>query len=79
MSLPPYSSPDRYRRPGAPGNWEQPGLIPLRPLTVGEIFGSGIVVVRKHLWPLGGAALLVAALSTIVTISVLVGSGSLQT
>jgi hypothetical protein len=78
VSLPPYSSPDRYSRPGAPGSWEQPGLIPLRPLTVGEIFGSAIVVVRKHLLPLGGAAVLVAALSTIVTIGILVGSGSLQ-
>lgn len=77
--MPQYPGPDRYNRPGATDSWDQPGLIPLRPLALGEIFGSAIVVVRRNLLPLGGAAALVAGLSTLITLGVLVGSGSLQT
>lgn len=77
--MPQYPSPDRSNRPGATNSWDQPGLIPLRPLALGEIFGSAIVVVRRNLWPLGGAAALVAGVSTLVTLGVLAASGSLQT
>jgi hypothetical protein len=77
--MPQYPSPDRYGRPGAPNSWDQPGLIPLRPLALGEIFGSAIVILRRNLLPLGGAAVLVAGLSTLVTLSMLIGTGSLQT
>lgn len=79
MSLPPFPSPDHYGKPGPRNSWEQPGLIPLRPLTVGEILGISVTVVRRHLVPLGGTAMLVGLLSTVSTVALLAGTGALQT
>ena len=76
MSQPPYPSPEQY---GGARSWDQPGLIPLRPMTVGEVLGTGGNVVRRHLVPLGGVAIGVAALSAVVTLGTLALSGSLGT
>ncbi len=79
MSLPQFPSPEQYGRPGTRSSWEQPGLIPLRPLTVGEVLGAAVTVVRRHIVPLGGAAMLVGLLSTVGTLGLLAGTGALQT
>ena len=79
MSLPQFPSPEQYGRPGPGSSWEQPGLIPLRPLTIGEILAISLTVVRRHLVPLGGAAMLVGLLSTVSTLGLLAGTGALQT
>lgn len=78
VSVPQYPRPDQSGKPG-PGSWEQPGLIPLRPMTVVEVLGVGWRILKHNLLPLGGAAVLVAALSTTVTLSSLALTGSLQT
>lgn len=39
---------------------EQPGLIPLRPLRVGEILGAGLTVLRRHFARLAGLSLAVS-------------------
>jgi len=79
VSVPRYPSPGPYDGSAAQGSWEQPGIIPLRPMTIGEILGAGFAVLRRHLLPLGGAAVLVAALGTCLTFGALAVSGSLQT
>jgi hypothetical protein len=79
VSLPQFPSPEQYGRPGYRSSWEQPGLIPLRPLTVGEVLGAAVTVVRRHFVPLGGAAMLVGLLSTICTLGLLSVTGALQT
>jgi hypothetical protein len=79
VTLPQYPSPEQYGRPGAPGPGEQPGSIPLRPMAVGEILGVAVTVLRRHLVPLGGAAIAVSALSSAVTLGTLAGTGSLET
>jgi hypothetical protein len=48
-------------------------------MTVGDILSAGFAVLRRHLVPLGGAAVLVAAISTCVTYGLLAAGGSLQT
>ena len=78
MSVPRYPTPEPSGASGRAGFGDQPGLIPLRPLGVGEILASAVQVVRRHLLPLGGAAMLVAALSTAATLGVLAASGSLD-
>ena len=79
MSIPRYPSPGPYDGSAAQGPWEQPGIIPLRPMTVGDILSAGFAVLRRHLLPLGGAAVLVAAISTCVTFGTLAAAGSLRT
>jgi len=79
VSLPQYPNPQQYGSPGTQRSWEQPGVIPLRPLTIGEILAAAVTVVRRHLLPLGGAAVLAAAVSTAATLALLAGTGSLQT
>lgn len=79
MSLPQYPGPDRDGRPGRQGSWEQPGLIPLRPLAVGEILSAAFAVVRRHFVPLAGAAMAVGLLSTVATLGLLSVTGVLQT
>jgi hypothetical protein len=69
--------PDPYGRSGGGPAWEQPGLIPLRPMTIGDILGIGWAVLRRHLAPLAGAAVLVSAVSSVVTIATLWLFGSL--
>jgi hypothetical protein len=79
VSIPRYPSPGPYDGSAAQGPWEQPGIIPLRPMTVGDILSAGFAVLRRHLVPLGGAAVLVAAISTCVTFGTLAAAGSLRT
>ena len=74
--MPSYPGPEQY---GAPRQWQSPGPVPLRPMTVGEILGLGWGVVRRSLGPLAGAAIAVGALSAAVTFGALAATGSLQT
>lgn len=53
----------------------QPGIIPLRPLSISEILSAAVTVVRKHFVALGSLALGFAALSSAALIAVLVASG----
>jgi hypothetical protein len=46
---------------------------------VGEILGVAVTVLRRHLVPLGGVAIVVSALSSAVTLGTLVATGSLET
>ena len=82
MSFPEYPRQDPYGGQPYPGQgaWPvaQPGPIPLRPLSVGEILGVAVTVVRRSLLPLVLAALLVAALSAAATVGVLAAAGTLQ-
>jgi len=73
--MPQYPRPEQF---GAGRRGEYPGLIPLRPLGVGEILAAAVLVVRRHLLPLGAVAVLVSGLSTAVTLGVLAGTGSLS-
>jgi len=73
VSLPPYPQPFR---PAADA--PQPGLYPLRPLTVGEILSTGFQVTRRHLAVLAPMALVVAGLNIAVTLGVLAANGSLH-
>ncbi len=67
--LPPY-----FPAASAP----DPGSIPLRPLTVGELIGSGFAVVRRHLGLLGPIAVLIAAVSAGAEIAILSATGTLE-
>lgn len=82
MSYPEYPRQDPYGRPypGRPDAWgaTQPGPIPLRPLTVGEILGTAVTVLRRSLAPLVLTALVVGVLSAAVTVGVLAAAGTLQ-
>ena len=79
MSFPQYPSPEQHGRSGGGPAWDQPGLIPLRPMTIGDILGTGWAVLRRHLAPLAGVAIAVAATSTILTVGTLWLTGSLST
>ncbi len=60
------------RYPAEPaGGWEQPGLYPLRPLTIGEIFAAAFRVARRHAGVLVPAALLSATLVAAANLGVL--------
>ena len=48
-------------------------------MTIGEILLAGVTVVRRNLVPLGGAAVLVGAVSAAATLALLAGTGTLQT
>lgn len=75
VSLPPYppsiASGSGF---GAP----QPGLYPLRPLTVGEILSAGLQVSRRHLRTLGPIALVLALLNASVSLGVMAANGALH-
>lgn len=43
--VPSYPDPFGGYRPAAPA---QPGIVPLRPLTIGELLNGGLTVVRRH-------------------------------
>ena len=73
--MPQYPRPEQF---GGGRRGDNPGLIPLRPLGVGEILAAAVLVVRRHLLPLGAAAVLVSAASTVVTLGVMAASGSLS-
>lgn len=77
MSYPQYPAANPYGQ--GPGSRDQPGLIPLRPMTVGEVLGVGWAILKRNIVQLSGAAVLVAALSTVVTLGTLSLTGSLQT
>src|SRR5664279_5041026 len=76
VSMPHYPRPEQY---GAGRRVENPGLIPLRPLGVGDVLAAAVLVVRRHLLPLGAVAVLVSAASTAVTLGVIAAGGSLST
>ena len=66
--------------PPPPSGWGQPadpGPIPLRPLTAGDLLGAGLGVVRRHLGLLGPLSVLVAALSSAASLGVLAATGTL--
>lgn len=73
MSIPPYPSPA-----GSALGPRQPGLYPLRPLTIGEILGTGLRVAWRHLVVLAPFALVVSLLGTAANIAVLAANGSLR-
>jgi hypothetical protein len=67
--------------PAPPPGWGQqpdPGPIPLRPLTAGDLLGAGFGVVRRHLALLGPVAVLVSALSSAAVLGILAISGTLH-
>jgi hypothetical protein len=74
-----YPSQDPYGQPGGAGARDQPGLIPLRPQRVGEMLGVAFAVLRRHLLPLGGAAIGIALLSSVVLLGLVSANGALQT
>ena len=82
MSYPEYPRQDPYGRsyPGQPDSWAlaAPGPIPLHPMSVGEILGVAVTVLRRRLVPLVLAALVVGVLSAGTTVGVLAAAGSLQ-
>ena len=64
--------PGQFGPPGAPG-WTpppKPGLIPLRPLTLGGILGASFQVLRRNPRPTFGFALLVTGIVGVVTLFV---------
>lgn len=74
MSLPypPYP-------PGAGmGRAAQPGIMPLRPLDVGEILVAGFTVARRRLGLLAGIALLTGLLSSATTWALVAANGELD-
>lgn len=65
---PPYGAPQQPY--GAPGGWTpppKPGLVPLRPLTLGDVLGGAFQVLRRNPRPTFGFALVMSLLSTAVT------------
>ncbi|MET0966527.1 MAG: hypothetical protein ABWZ02_09035, partial [Nakamurella sp.] len=74
-----YPSQDPYGQPGGAGARDQPGLIPLRPQRVGEMLGVAFAVLRRHLLPLGGAAVGIALLSSVVLLGLVSANDALQT
>jgi hypothetical protein len=78
VSLPRHPGSPPY--PGPPGDpRSQPGLIPLRPLTIGEVLATGWVILLRHIVPLVGTSVLLGAASAAVTLGTLAAAGSLQT
>ena len=73
MSLPPYPTPANPYF-----NAPQPGLYPLRPLRIGEIFGAATKVAWRHVLVLAPIGLLMGVLSSAVQLAVLNANGSLD-
>ncbi|RZT58084.1 hypothetical protein EV140_2322 [Microcella alkaliphila] len=62
--------------PGATGGWApppKPGLIPLRPIDFGTLFGATFQVLKRNPRPTFGAALLLNALVTILAFGLVFG------
>lgn len=55
----------------------KPGIIPLRPLTTGEILTAAVIVVRRHFPPLAGVSLAVSVIGALATWGILAASGQL--
>ena len=64
-------------QPPQPGS-SKPGIVPLRPLTIGEIMSAAIVVVRGHFLVLGPIAALASLLSGLTEWAILAASGSVD-
>lgn len=60
------------------GGAPDPGLIPLRPLLLGDVVGVGFAVVRRHLALLGTVAVLISVGATAAEWAILSGTGSLD-
>ncbi|SDO27227.1 hypothetical protein SAMN04515671_0390 [Nakamurella panacisegetis] len=73
MSLPPYSNPANSNL-----NAPQPGLYPLRPLQIGEIFGAAARVAWRHILVLAPIGLLIGVVSSAVEFAVMKANGSLE-
>ncbi|HET8591760.1 MAG TPA: hypothetical protein VFM01_19130 [Nakamurella sp.] len=73
MSFPGFPS---YPPPWGPVAAD-PGPIPLRPLSAGDLLGAGFGVVRRHLALLGPVSVLIGVLSSAVSLGILAGTGSL--
>ncbi len=73
VSLPPYPM-------SAQPNFgaQQPGLYPLRPLRIGEIFAAALRVAWRHIAVLAPAGLIVLVLAAAAELAVLSASGSLE-
>lgn len=69
--------PPPYPPPGWGARQADPGPIPLRPLSAGDLLGAGFGVVRRHLLLLGPISVLVAVLSSGATLGILAGTGNL--
>lgn len=73
--------PGGWRPPGAPAPAPRPGVIPLRPLAVGEIVDGAIKAVRRYPALMLGASVIVVALSQVLTLvatrSLLQGMGDM--
>ncbi len=67
----------QYPPPGWGISPVDPGPIPLRPLTAGDLLGTAFGVVRRHLAVLGPLAVLVAVLASAARLGILAGSGTL--
>lgn len=67
------------RPPGAPGPWgpppAQPGVVPLRPLTLGDLLGGAVQTIRRSPGATVGTALLVTALFMLVPVLASVALG----
>lgn len=55
-----------------------PGAIPLRPLSAGDVIGAGFGVVRRHLALLGPVAIVISVLSAAAEIAILAGTHTLD-
>jgi len=73
VSLPSYPSPA-----GVAARAPQPGLFPLRPLTVGEILSTALLVTRRYLAVLAPVGLLIGLLYAGATLGVAAATGSLD-
>src|SRR5262245_47192942 len=62
--LPPAPPPP----PGAASGYGKPGVIPLRPLSVGEILDGAVTTMRRHPALVFGIAALVAVISAALTL-----------
>ncbi len=75
---PQYGAP-QYGKAWAP----QPGVVPLRPLALGELLDGAIKIVRRHPRPTLGLSAAIAAVVTVLNVALVValsaGDGLLQT
>lgn len=68
---PPGYHPAAFQQP-------DPGLIPLRPMLLGDLFGVGLRLVRRHIGLLGPVAVLVAVLSSAIDLAVMSATDTLR-
>lgn len=76
----PWPAPAPPAAPRAPGGWTRPtspGIVPLRPLTVGEILGGAFTVLRRNPRTTFGTALLAQVVVLVVAVVVTGGVAAL--